>query len=89
MRRQERAAVLLEEVKPWDVIVLDEAHHARCRATRSPQPGARGAPSHVNRPNALLRMMRALKERTQGLLLLTATPMQVHRADRRYLQRRR
>ena len=28
MRRQERAAVLLEEAEPWDVIVLDEAHHA-------------------------------------------------------------
>ena len=68
MRRQERAAVLLEEAKPWDVIVLDEAHHARRRA-----PG-----SHDDRPNALLRLMRALKERARGLLLLTATPMQVH-----------
>ena len=28
--------------------------------------------------NALLRLMRALKERTEGLVLLTATPMQVH-----------
>ena len=29
-------------------------------------------------PNALLRLMRGLKERTKGLVLLTATPMQVH-----------
>ena len=69
MRRQERASVLLEEAEPWDVIVLDEAHHARRRST-----GAK----REDRPNALLRLMRALKERTEGLLLLTATPMQVH-----------
>ena len=29
-------------------------------------------------PNALLRLMRGLKDRAAGLLLLTATPMQVH-----------
>ena len=68
MRRQERAAVLLEEAEPWDVIVLDEAHHARRRSSATQE----------DRPNALLRLMRALKERTEGLLLLTATPMQVH-----------
>ena len=69
MRRSDRAATLLEEAEPWDLIVLDEAHHARRRAT--------GAKRH-DRPNALLRLMRGLKERTRGLLLLTATPMQVH-----------
>ena len=69
MRRQERTAVLLEEAKPWDVIVLDEAHHARRRSMGT---------KREDRPNNLLRLMRALKERTQGLLLLTATPMQVH-----------
>ena len=69
MRRKERAAVLLEEAEPWDLIVLDEAHHARRRAAGSPQEGG---------PNALLKLMRALKARTQGLILLTATPMQVH-----------
>ena len=68
MRRQERAAVLLEKAEPWDVIVLDEAHHARRRSSATQE----------DRPNALLRLMRALKERTEGLLLLTATPMQVH-----------
>ncbi len=69
MRRQDRAATLLEQADPWDLIVLDEAHHARRRAM-----GAK----REDRPNNLLRLMRALKERTQGLLLLTATPMQVH-----------
>ena len=69
MRRRDRAATLLEEAKPWDLIVLDEAHHARRRSM-----GAQ----REDRPNALLRLMRSLKERTQGLLLLTATPMQVH-----------
>jgi ERCC4-related helicase len=69
MRRGDRAKSLLEEADPWDLIVLDEAHHARRRAAGSPREGG---------PNALLRLMRALQSRTQGLLLLTATPMQVH-----------
>ena len=70
MRRHERAAVLLE-AEPWDLVVLDEAHHARRRAAGAAREGA-------GEPNALLRLMRALKDRTQGLILLTATPMQVH-----------
>ena len=69
MRRRDRAAVLLEEAHPWDLIVLDEAHHARRQAAGSPQQGG---------PNALLRLMRGLKDRAEGLVLLTATPMQVH-----------
>ena len=68
VRRKDRAAVLLD-AEPWDLIVLDEAHHARRRAAGSPQEGG---------PNALLKLMRDLKARTQGLVLLTATPMQVH-----------
>ena len=69
MRRKDRAGVLLADAEPWDLIVLDEAHHARRRAAGSPQEGG---------PNALLKLMRDLKTRTQGLVLLTATPMQVH-----------
>jgi len=69
LRRRTRAAVLLQEAEPWDLVVLDEAHHARRRAAGSAREG--GA-------NALLRLMRELKERTEGLVLLTATPMQVH-----------
>ena len=69
MRRRERTAALLEDAAPWDLVVLDEAHHARRRAAGAPQEGG---------PNALLRLMRGLEGRTQGLVLLTATPMQVH-----------
>ena len=69
LRRRERAKVLLEDAEPWDLVVLDEAHHARRRAAGSAQEGG---------PNALLRLMQNLKDRAAGLLLLTATPMQVH-----------
>ena len=69
MRRSDRSGGLLEESEPWDLVVLDEAHHARRRAAGSPQEGG---------PNALLRLMQGLKDRTEGLVLLTATPMQVH-----------
>ena len=69
MRRRDRSAALLEGAEPWDLVVLDEAHHARRRAAGSPQEGG---------PNLLLRLMQGLKDRTQGLILLTATPMQVH-----------
>ena len=71
MRRKDRAAQLLE-AKPWDLIVLDEAHHARRRGAGSTQEKG---------PNMLLRLMQQLKERTKGLVLLTATPMQVHPAE--------
>ena len=67
MRRESRATELLA-AEPWDIVVLDEAHHARRRA---------GGVGNDVRPNKLLRLMRELKNRTDGLLLLTATPMQV------------
>lgn len=69
MRRRERQAEVCEAAEPWDLIVLDEAHHARRRGAGS--AGESG-------PNALLRLMQKLRHRTKGLLLLTATPMQVH-----------
>ena len=69
MRRHDRAAELLDQAEPWDLVVLDEAHHARRRGAGGQKEGG---------PNALLRLMRTLKERTKGLVLLTATPMQVH-----------
>ncbi len=64
MRRKDRMDELLRSDARWDLIVLDEAHHAR----KSPGGSA----------NHLLRLMRGLKDRAPGLLLLTATPMQVH-----------
>ena len=69
MRRGERAAALLGDTAPWDLVVLDEAHHARRRGAGADKEGP---------PNALLRLMQGLKDRTEGLVLLTATPMQVH-----------
>ena len=69
IRRSDRAAALLGSGVTWDLIVLDEAHHARRRAAGSIQEGG---------PNALLGLMQGLKDRAQGLVLLTATPMQVH-----------
>ena len=69
MRRSGRAEILLERSEPWDLVVLDEAHHARRRGAGSQKDGG---------PNALLHLMQGLRERTQGLVLLTATPMQVH-----------
>ena len=67
MRRRERAVELLK-ADMWDLIVLDEAHHARRKSAGTPQEGG---------PNALLKLMHGLKDRCRALLLLTATPMQV------------
>jgi len=69
MRRRDREKELCEDAEPWDLIVLDEAHHARRKGAGS---------ASEEGPNALLRLMRRLKNRSKGLLLLTATPMQVH-----------
>jgi SNF2 family DNA or RNA helicase len=68
MRRSDRQRELLEAAN-WDLIVLDEAHHARRKGAGTLQE---------KEPNALLDLMRKLKDRCQSLLLLTATPMQVH-----------
>jgi ERCC4-related helicase len=68
MRRRERFQELVEDAEPWDLIVLDEAHHARRSG---------GGLGKDQRPNRLLHLMQRLRTKTQGLILLTATPMQV------------
>lgn len=68
VRRKDRARQLLE-AEHWDIIVLDEAHHARRKGSATDKSSAR--------PNQLLSIMQKLKEHTKGLILLTATPMQV------------
>ena len=53
----------------WDVVVLDEAHYARPKNSSNPKKRS---------PNKMLNLMRNLKGRTEDLILLTATPMQLH-----------
>ena len=36
MRRDDRSGQLLEDAEPWDLIVLDEAHHARRQSPAEP-----------------------------------------------------
>jgi SNF2 family DNA or RNA helicase len=66
VRRKDRQNELLN-AQNWDVVALDEAHHAR---RKSPQ-------TREDKPNSLLTLMRELKLKTEFLLLLTATPMQI------------
>ena len=56
--------------RPWDLLVVDEAHHARRKDFLQP----------IYRPNRLLGLLNDLKaaDKYAGLLLLTATPMQIH-----------
>ncbi|MGC9319796.1 MAG: SNF2-related protein, partial [Armatimonadota bacterium] len=65
-KRQERTPTLLE-ADEWDLVVVDEAHHARRR-----QPTG-----EEYRPNRLLHLLQQIRDRTRGMLLLTATPMQL------------
>jgi prepilin-type processing-associated H-X9-DG protein len=72
-KRRERQPDLLA-ARPWDLVIVDEAHHARRKDFVVPR----------YRPNRLLELLMGrdgqpgLKDRTQGLLLITATPMQIH-----------
>ena len=66
MKRQERSKELLAG-PPWDLVMVDEAHHARRRDFLTDR----------DRPNRLLSLLRALKDHTDSLILITATPMQV------------
>ena len=52
----------------YDMVVFDEAHHARYLEVSNPQR---------RRDNSYLRMLKRLSSCTQGLMLLTATPMQI------------
>ena len=66
-RRRDRRAQLLD-AGPWDLVLVDEAHHARRRGIG----GGEGA-------NQLLQLLREMKaaESWKALLLATATPMQM------------
>jgi len=58
----------LQRARPWDLLVIDEAHHARRKDFLDPR----------YRPNRLLVLLETLRSMIGGLLLVTATPMQVH-----------
>lgn len=74
VKRRERRAELLR-APGWDLVVVDEAHHARRKDFQD---------TTRRRPNRLLELLEGvdglpgLAQKTRGLLLLTATPMQVH-----------
>jgi superfamily II DNA or RNA helicase len=67
-RRRNRHAQIIE-AGPWDVVLVDEAHHARRRGTK---PDAE--------PNTLLRLLRDMRasHSWKALYLASATPMQMH-----------
>lgn len=72
-KRRERQQQLLA-ADDWDLVVVDEAHHARRKDFQN---------TDLFRPNRLLELLRGpenrpgLCDKTRGLLLLTATPMQI------------
>lgn len=67
LKRQDRQAELLTAAS-WDLVLVDEAHHARRKDFLD---------QRTYRPNRLLELLRGLQARTQSMLLMTATPMQV------------
>lgn len=68
VKRLERQRTLVE-ARPWDLVIVDEAHHARRRDFLD---------LDRYRPNRLLELLNQLQIRTRSLILMTATPMQVH-----------
>ena len=69
--RRNADAFFADEPK-YDLVIFDESHRARYSNVANP---AR------RQPNSYLKMLRRLSERTRGLLLLTATPMQIDPAE--------
>jgi ERCC4-related helicase len=68
-KRADRRQQILT-ARGWDLLVVDEAHHARRKDFKEP----------IYRPNRLLSLISELSQlnKITGLLLMTATPMQVH-----------
>ena len=62
----------LESETQYDMVIVDEAHRARFSEV---------ANANRRRPNQYLHLLRQLAKRTESLLLLTATPMQIHEAE--------
>lgn len=66
-RRARRQEILT--AAPWDIVLVDEAHHARRRGSKP-----------TDTPNALLNLLLAMRSQQawRALYLASATPMQMH-----------
>ncbi len=66
--RKDRMTQVLGIDAPWDLVIVDEAHAARCSNHQRPEP------------NQLLRLLQTMRRRDlcKSLWLLTATPLQIH-----------
>ncbi|MEU2066135.1 SNF2-related protein [Streptomyces anulatus] len=66
-RRTRRTEIL--DAGAWDVVLVDEAHHARRRGSKA-----------TDTPNSLLTLLQEMKRRGlwRALYLASATPMQMH-----------
>ena len=71
-RHGQQARDLAQQEHQYDIIIVDEAHHARFEAPNN---------DRRRRPNQYLQLLSALADRTRDLLLLTATPMQIAAAE--------
>ena len=69
---RQHADEFLSSDPQYDMVIVDEAHRARFSEV---------ANANRRRPNRFLTLLRQLAQRTDGLLLLTATPMQLHEAE--------
>ncbi len=68
-KRSDRRQQILS-ARGWDLLIVDEAHHARRKDFKE----------RIYRPNQLLGLLNDLKarHRVASMLLMTATPMQIH-----------
>ena len=69
---RQHAASFMDSGPQYDMVVVDEAHRACFSEV---------ANANRRRPNQFLTLLRQLAKRTESLLLLTATPMQLHEAE--------
>ena len=62
----------LKDKTGYDMVIVDEVHRARFSEVDN---------ESKRRPNQYLKLLEQLAQRTESLLLLTATPMQMHEAE--------
>lgn len=69
--RSQNSLPFLLEAEPWDLVLMDEAHAARRREAEE---------GEFNSANLLLNLLRELqlRRKARGILLLSATPMQMY-----------